>query len=64
MSSRLRELAQRVTGGLVITLYWDADDNSTHVEVHQPATDTAIAFRVARDQALDAFHHPFAHLSY
>jgi hypothetical protein len=57
-----RELARRVTGGLEITLYWDAHDNTTSIEVHQTATAETIAFPVAGDRALDAFHHPFAHL--
>jgi hypothetical protein len=57
-----RELARRVTGGLEITLYWEAHDNTTSIEVHQTATAETIAFPVAGDRALDAFHHPFAHL--
>jgi hypothetical protein len=58
-----RELASRVNGGLEITLYWNADDNTTSVHVYQPATDETIAFPVVPDLALDAFHHPFAHLA-
>jgi hypothetical protein len=58
-----RELARRVTGGLEITLYWDAHDNTTSIEVQQKATAETISFPVAADRALDAFHHPFAHLA-
>jgi hypothetical protein len=58
-----RELARRVNGGLEITLYWDARDNATTVEVHQASTAETIAFPVSADRALDAFHHPFAHLA-
>jgi hypothetical protein len=57
-----RELDQRVGGGLEITLYWHPDDNSTSVEVYHLATEETISFPVPPDQALDAFHHPFAHL--
>jgi hypothetical protein len=57
-----RELAHRVNGGLEITLFWNTDDNSTSVEVHQRSTDETITFAVPPDRALDAFHHPFAHL--
>jgi hypothetical protein len=57
-----QELAFRASGGLEITLYWDADEETTSVEVHQPATQETIAFTVAREHALDAFHHPFAHI--
>lgn len=56
-----RELAHRVSGGMEVTLYWSASDNSTHIEVWQPSTDESLAFAVAREQALDAFYHPFAH---
>jgi hypothetical protein len=57
------ELARRVTGGLEITLYWDARNDSTSIEVYQAATAETIAFPVRADRALDAFHHPFAHLA-
>jgi len=57
-----RELAHRKSGGLEITLYWDAEHSSTSVEVHQPATQETIAIPVDHEQALDAFHHPFAHI--
>jgi hypothetical protein len=57
-----RELAYRVSGGIEVTLYWSADDNSTSVEVWQPASGETLLFAVARECALDAFYHPFAHL--
>ena len=57
-----RELARRVSGGIEVTLYWRADDNSTSIEVWQPASDETLAFVVDRERALDAFYHPFAHL--
>jgi len=56
------ELATRVNGGLEITLVWDRRDNSTSIELHHAATNQTISFRVPPDRALDAFHHPFAHL--
>src|SRR5262249_1094954 len=34
-----RELAQRVNGGLEITLYWPPEDNSTSLEVFHLATE-------------------------
>jgi len=58
-----RELAQRVNGGLEVTLYWHPEDNSTSVEVFHLATEETISFPVPSDRALDAFHHPFAHLA-
>jgi hypothetical protein len=57
-----RELARRVSGGLEVTLYWRADGDSTSVEIRQGESDEVLLFTVAPEHALDAFHHPFAHL--
>ena len=59
---RRRELAHRVSGGIEVTLYWCARDDSTSIEVRQPASGERLAWTVAREDALDAFYHPFAHL--
>jgi hypothetical protein len=56
------ELAHRVSSGIEVTLYWSAADNSTFIEVWQPASDETFAYAVAGERALDAFYHPFAHL--
>ena len=58
------ELARRVNGELEITLFWDRRDNSTSLDLRHSAIDEPISFRVPRDRALDAFHHPFAHLQH
>jgi len=58
-----RELAQRVSGGLEITLYWWAVDDSTSIEVCQPDSGEVVAFAVPPERALDAFYHPFAHFA-
>ena len=58
-----RELARRLTGGIEVTLYWSPDDNTTSVEVSQSATEETLLFNVARERALDAFYHPFSHLT-
>ena len=57
-----RELAHRIDAGLDDTLYWNPSDNTTSVDVLDMATAEIFSFPVARDRALDAFHHPFAHL--
>ncbi len=62
VSTAPRELARRADGGLEVTLYWNASDNSTSVEVWHRASGEALAFAVAGEHALDAFYHPFAHL--
>lgn len=54
------ELAQRVSGGIEVTLYWSPDDDSTTVEVWQPASEVTLILAVAPERALEAFYHPFA----
>ena len=61
--STRRELARRESGGIEVTLYWDAHEDSVGLEVHHRATAETFSFPVAREEALDAFHHPFAHLA-
>ena len=58
-----QELDRRTSGGLEITLYWDPNDDSMSVEIHQPVTGETINLPVAPDRALEAFHHPFAQLA-
>ena len=57
-----RELAYRVNGGIAVTLYWSADDNSTSVAIFDVATEQTLHFTVPPKRALDAFYQPFAHL--
>ena len=62
LTLNLQELAHRVSGGIEVTLYWSAADDTTSVEVFQASTETTLHFAVPRERALDAFYHPFAHL--
>jgi hypothetical protein len=57
-----QELAQRVSGGLEVTLFRGERDSSTHIELRHVAITEPISFRVPPDRALDAFHHPFVYL--
>jgi hypothetical protein len=57
-----RELARRVSGGLEVALYWHPKDQSTSIEICQPATCETFAFAVPGEHALAGFYHPFAHL--
>ena len=58
----LRELAHRVSGGTEFRLYWDADEDSTCVEIWQPDSGELLLLDVPRERALEAFYHPFAEL--
>jgi hypothetical protein len=56
-----RELAQRSTDGLDVTLFWRPADGTAYVSVIDYRTETALQFCVPQDAALDAFNHPFAY---
>jgi hypothetical protein len=62
--NRQRELAHRVSSGLEVTLYWNAADNGTSIEVRHLASEATLRFAVPADQALDAFYHPLVHVDY
>lgn len=64
VTTQQHELAHRVGGGCEVTLYWNADDNSTSIHVHHIAGDMTMRYAVPGDQALDAFYHPLAHIGY
>lgn len=56
------ELAQRVSGGLEITLFRDTRNNTTNIELRHEAIKEPISFRIQPEHALDAFNHPFVYL--
>jgi len=57
-----RELARRSSGDLEVTLYWYARENRTSVKIRRRTSGETVIFDVARERALEAFYHPFAHL--
>lgn len=63
ISKARRELACRAGSGIDVTLYWNAADDSTSVEVWHRSSGVTLAFSVAPEHALDAFYHPFVHVS-
>ena len=62
--NRRRELAHRLGSDFEVTLYWDATDNSTSIELRHVDSETKLHFAVPPDQALEAFYHPLAHVRY
>ena len=60
----LRELDHRLSGRLDIRLLWDAHENSTSIEIrHRALGGEPLRFDVPPARALEAFRHPFAHLT-
>jgi hypothetical protein len=56
-----RELAARVADGIAIALLWHPAQDSVSIAVQDAETGHAVEFPVARERALEAFHHPFAY---
>jgi hypothetical protein len=56
-----RELAERVSNGTHGRLLWRQTTRQLSVEVRDADSDRAAAIPVQSEQALDAFHHPYAY---
>ena len=56
------ELASRETNGITVRLLWSRSTNLVTVAVDDAANDDHFELVLDEDeQALDVFHHPFAH---
>jgi len=61
----LRELDSRITDGIHVRLLWSEDDGRVAVSVADAKTDDAFVIDVREsDNALDVFHHPYAHAAW
>jgi hypothetical protein len=57
---RSRELAERSSSGTQVRLLWRHGTRQLWVVVREP-DDRMLAIPVQPEQALDAFHHPYAY---
>ena len=55
------ELADRAGDGLDVRLYWNSDDGRVRVTVTHVATERVAELDVPPEDALEAYHHPFAY---
>jgi hypothetical protein len=53
------ELAHRQSQGLEVWLHWNSDDDSVTLRVADSRTGEEFERDVPREQALEAFRHPF-----
>ena len=61
----VKELAHRATDGLEVALYWHERSNTVSVVVHDAKTSEAFELVLHEsDNALDAFHHPYAYAAH
>jgi hypothetical protein len=59
--SPVRELAQRLSGTAEVLLLWQPESDRVELSVHDSATGAGFQIEVAPDNAIDAFHHPYAY---
>jgi hypothetical protein len=58
-----RELDYRENDGIEVSLLWNRQDDSLAVVVNDTRTDTFFEVAVSREDAREAFAHPFAYAS-
>jgi hypothetical protein len=56
-----RELAQRTTDGIEVTLFWNEENDVLSVRVLDAQTGAYFEIEPERDRALEAFYHPFTY---
>jgi hypothetical protein len=56
-----KELAQRVSDGIEVSLWWNERTNRVTVKVYDTQVDEAFELDVDSRIALDAYRHPFAY---
>ncbi len=56
-----KELAFRESNGVAVTLYWHRGTNRVSVTVYDSSNDELFELDAAGSEALDLFHHPYAH---
>jgi hypothetical protein len=56
-----KELAFRESNGIAVTLYWHSDTNRVSATVYDASSDELFELDAGAAEALDLFHHPFAH---
>jgi hypothetical protein len=56
-----RELAERETDGIEVTLLWESDTDGLSVTVRDERTGNEFALVAHAHNAMDVFHHPYAY---
>jgi hypothetical protein len=61
MAPMIEELDQRESNGIIVSLLWNRLTNAVSVHVQDSLQEQEFELCCAADEALDAFHHPFAY---
>ena len=57
----IRELAERVSNGTLMRLFWLQGPRELWVEVYEPEFDVTIVIPAEPERALETFRHPYAY---
>jgi len=60
-STKTRELDFRASDGLEVALLWDPETNQLLVSVFDIKSGDDFQIEVSSNEAMDAFHHPYAY---
>jgi hypothetical protein len=60
-SKRTKELDFRSSDGLEVSLLWEPETSRVKVSVFDVKTGDDFEIEVSSDEAIDAFHHPYAY---
>jgi len=60
----MKEIANRTSDGIEVVLFWRRRDARLTVAVADERTGAYFEFDVEPEQALDAFHHPYAYAAF
>jgi hypothetical protein len=58
------ELAQRENDGIAVTLLWHSETDRLTVTVRDWRSGEAFDLDAQADEAMDVFHHPYAHAAW
>jgi hypothetical protein len=61
VTTNKRELAHRVSDGVSVSLFWESVGDSILIEVYDERGGDYFELPVPRDQALEAFRHPYVY---
>ena len=57
----VKELAQRISNGVEVSLVWSEEEDALRVLVFDSTTGEDFEVPAPREKALDVFYHPFAY---
>jgi hypothetical protein len=64
MIAVIRELNQRTTDGISVTLPWNAETDRVFISVVEERSGVSFEFEVASAEAADACHHPYLYAAH